>query len=130
MSEKLTSKQQKFIEYFVILNHVTNAAKAAGYSEKTAHVQGSEMLKKPKIKNAIAEQRKRLTESLQNKFLAHAEEAISVHLEVMRSHEATPQSRLNAAKDILDRAGFKAPDKSEFTGGIASKIEISFVDPD
>jgi phage terminase small subunit len=130
MSEELTGKQQKFIEHFVILNHVTNAAKAAGYSEKTAHVQGSEMLKKLKIQKAIAEQRKRLTETLQNKFLAHAEEAINIHLEVMRNDEATAQSRLNAAKDILDRAGFKAPDKSELTGGIASKIEISFVEPD
>jgi Terminase small subunit len=130
MSEELTGKQQNFIEHFVLLNHITNAAKAAGYSEKTAHVQGSDLLKKPKIQAAIVEKRKQLTESLQYKFLMYSEEAISIHLEVMRSEDAPFQSRLNAAKDILDRAGFKAVDKNELTGSIANKIEISFVDPE
>jgi phage terminase small subunit len=130
MSDDLTIKQLNFVEQYVLLNHVTNAAKAAGYSEKTAHVQGSDLLKKPKIQTAIADRRKHLTDSLQNKFLIHSEEAISTHLEVMRNEDAPFQTRLNAAKDILDRAGFKATEKNEISGGLASKVEISFVDPE
>jgi phage terminase small subunit len=105
MMEGLTSKQEKFIEQFVLLNHVTNATKAAGYSDKTAHVQGSNLLKKLKIQEAVSERRKQLTESLNNKFLTHVEEAILIQLEIMRQEDAPPQTRLNATKDILDRAG-------------------------
>lgn len=130
MTEVLTSKQEKFIEQFVLLNHVTNAAKAAGYSDKTAHVQGSNLLKKLKIQEAISDRRKQLTESLHNKFLTYVEEAILIQLEIMRQEDAPAQTRLNATKEILDRAGFKPAEKREINGDMTGKIEFCFVDPD
>lgn len=58
MSNKNISPQQElFCQEYVALSHVTNAAKAAGYSEKTAHVQGSVLLKQLKIQKRVRELR-------------------------------------------------------------------------
>lgn len=55
MSGKLAPMQLLFVrEYLVDLN-ATQAAIRAGYSEKTADVQGHQLLKKPLVGNAIAE---------------------------------------------------------------------------
>lgn len=50
---KLTGKQQRFVEEYLIDLNVTQAAIRAGYSEKTAYSIGHELLKKPEIENAI-----------------------------------------------------------------------------
>nr|DAQ89762.1 MAG TPA: Terminase small subunit [Caudoviricetes sp.] len=52
---KLTDKQKRFIEEYLIDLNATQAAIRAGYSEKTAYSIGEENLKKPEIKRAIAE---------------------------------------------------------------------------
>lgn len=50
---KLTHKQQRFIEEYVIDGNATQAAIRAGYSENTAYSIGEENLKKPEIKEMI-----------------------------------------------------------------------------
>lgn len=50
---KLTDKQKRFIEEYLIDLNATQAAIRAGYSEKTAYSIGEENLKKPVIKQAI-----------------------------------------------------------------------------
>lgn len=50
---KLTDKQKRFIEEYLIDLNATQAAIRAGYSEKTAYSIGEENLKKPEIKRAI-----------------------------------------------------------------------------
>ena len=55
MTSKLTSKQERFVnEYLVDLN-ATQAAIRAGYSRNTAATIGCENLRKPNVKQAIAE---------------------------------------------------------------------------
>ena len=49
----LNPKQKKFIEFYVRDQNATEAAKQAGYSEKTAYAQGSALLKHPEIKSEI-----------------------------------------------------------------------------
>ena len=51
---KLTNKQKRFVEEYIIDFNATRAAKAAGYSASTAYASGAENLKKPQIKEAIA----------------------------------------------------------------------------
>jgi phage terminase small subunit len=51
----LTPKQEQFVEEYLIDVNATQTALRAGYSEKTAHVIGSENLRKPAISAAIAE---------------------------------------------------------------------------
>lgn len=52
---KLTAKQQRFIEEYLIDLNATQAAIRAGYSVKTANEQGSQLLAKLSIQQAIAE---------------------------------------------------------------------------
>lgn len=52
---KLTAKQQRFVEEYLIDLNATQAAIRAGYSEKTAHSIGAENLIKPEIQKAISD---------------------------------------------------------------------------
>lgn len=52
---KLTAKQERFVEEYLIDLNATRAAIDAGYSPKTAKVIGHENLTKPYISAAIAE---------------------------------------------------------------------------
>ena len=50
---KLTPKQQRFVEEYLVDLNATQAAIRAGYSERTAEVIGHENLRKPKIQGFI-----------------------------------------------------------------------------
>lgn len=54
---KLTEKQKRFCDEYLIDLNATQAAIRAGYSKKTAFAIGSENLRKPLIKERIAERR-------------------------------------------------------------------------
>jgi len=57
MSEgKLTVKQRRFVAEYCIDANATRAAKAAGYSEDTAHAIGHENLSKPEVRQEIDRQ--------------------------------------------------------------------------
>lgn len=55
MARKLTDKQQRFVDEYLIDLNATQAAIRAGYSVKTANEQGSQLLAKLSIQQAIAE---------------------------------------------------------------------------
>ena len=52
---KLTEKQQRFVDEYLIDLNATQAAIRAGYSAKTANEQGSRLLANVKIQQAISE---------------------------------------------------------------------------
>ena len=52
---KLTEKQQRFVEEYLIDLNATQAAIRAGYSAKTADQQGSRMLANVKVQQAVSE---------------------------------------------------------------------------
>lgn len=52
---KLTDKQQRFVDEYLIDLNATQAAIRAGYSVRTADQQGSRMLANVKVKQAVAE---------------------------------------------------------------------------
>ena len=52
-TKKLTPKQHRFVEEYLIDLNATKAAARARYSEKTARQIGSENLSKPAIQEAI-----------------------------------------------------------------------------
>jgi phage terminase small subunit len=66
MKEKLTVKQQKFIEGYLIHGNATKAYYEAGYKAKSDNIAGVEahkLLKNPKIKNTIDENMKQRSEN-------------------------------------------------------------------
>lgn len=84
---KLTVKQKKFADEYIICGNATEAAIKAGYSKKTATVMASENLTKPNIKNYIEER----LEAIQNEKIADQREVMEFLTAVMRGEttEAT-----------------------------------------
>jgi phage terminase small subunit len=82
MSE-LTPKQERFIDEYIKDLNATQAAIKAGYSEKTAGVQGSTLLKNPKISEAI----KNRLEDIKSDSIADATEVLEYFTKVMRREE-------------------------------------------
>lgn len=80
---KLTIKQKKFADEYIISGNATEAAIKAGYSKKTASVIGNENLRKPYIKSYIDEQMKELEE----KSIANQKEVLQYLTRVMRGKE-------------------------------------------
>ena len=62
---KLTAKQERFVDEYLVDLNATAAARRAGYSEKTAEVIGYENLRKPQIMAAIHERQQNLQGKLE-----------------------------------------------------------------
>lgn len=77
---KMTAKQQRFCDEYLIDLNATQAAIRAGYSEKTAYSIGNENLKKPEIKEYIE---KRMAEK-QKELIADQDEVMKYLSAVMR----------------------------------------------
>lgn len=73
MAGKLTAKQERFVQEYLIDLNATQAAIRAGYPEKTARSVGGENLTKPAISSAIEAAQKKLaarTEVTQDMVIA------------------------------------------------------------
>lgn len=77
---KLTEKQRRFVDYYVETGNASEAARRAGYSEKTAGWIGQENLQKPTIKAAVDA---RLRE-LEGKRIAKADEVLQFLTSILR----------------------------------------------
>lgn len=80
---KLTAKQERFVQEYLIDLNATQAAIRAGYSKKTAGVIGVENLKKPYIREAIEEKLKQIDDEK----TADAKEIREFWTRVMRGDE-------------------------------------------
>lgn len=119
---KLTEKQRRFVDYYIETGNASEAARRAGYSEKTAGWIGQENLQKPTIKAAIDA---RLRE-LEGKRIANAAEALEFLTSALRGEvtdenvvvegtgegcseariietRISSKDRLNAAQQLLKR---------------------------
>ena len=77
---KLTEKQRRFADEYIRTGNIRQSAILAGYSEKTAHVVGSENIRKPNIKAYID---KRL-EDLRKESIAEQDEILQFLTKVVR----------------------------------------------
>ncbi len=80
---KLTPKQKLFADYYIENPNATEAAKKAGYSEKTARAIGTENLSKPNILQYIDE---RMSEKSE-KLVAKQDEILSYLTSIMRGEQ-------------------------------------------
>lgn len=96
----MNARQRKFVaEYLVDLN-ATQAAKRAGYSEKTAYSIGQENLKKPEIKAEIDRQ----LQEMQQKTIADATEVMQYLTSVMRGEQVEETVVVEATGDFCSKA--------------------------
>ena len=77
---KLTLKQQRFADEYIICGNATQAAIKAGYSEKTAYSQGQRLLKNVEIKSVL----KKRTEELFDERAMSVAEALAISASIAR----------------------------------------------
>lgn len=80
---KLTERQKAFCDYYIETLNATEAARRAGYSERTAKEMGYENLTKPHIRAYIQERMKQMDKER----IASAEEVLEYLTRVMRGEE-------------------------------------------
>lgn len=109
--EKMTAKQKRFCDEYLIDLNATRAAIRAGYSEKNARNIGCENLAKPNIKAYIDE---RMAEK-ESELIADQDEVLKYLTSVLRGES---QSDIVVVEGVGDgcsvaRAMGKAPDEKE-----------------
>ena len=122
---ELTAKQRRFVEAYD--GNATQAAIAAGYSEKTAEVIGHENLRKPKI---LAEIKSRET-IRSTPLIASRAERQQFWSSVMRDKEQMMRDRLKAA-ELLGKSEADFIERQEITGRdgapLVDAVTVKFVD--
>ena len=103
---ELTPRQKAFADYYLETGNATEAAKRAGYSEKTARQIGTENLAKPYISEYIAERQKQV----EDKRIADISEVLQFFTSVMRGEvkdqfdfDPSLSDRLSAGKELMKR---------------------------
>ena len=103
---KLTPKQKAFADEYLICGNATEAAKKAGYSEKTAGIIGFENLRKPNVSEYIAERQKQIDDSR----IADVKEVMQFYSSVLRGEikdqfdiDASLSDRLAAGRELMKR---------------------------
>ena len=126
-NNEIRNQQKDFVKHYLALRkkNATQAAINAGYSKKTASSQASQLLKNTKVLEFMKEEEKALTEALWEEFTFDALEAREVMYDIMNDPDARDSDRLAAAKDLLDRAGFKPADKVEHSGKDGEAISFN-----
>ena len=122
----LTAMQAKFVEAYCSGKYktTTEIAIAAGYSEKSACSQASQLLKNPKVLKKIEERQAELRDYIQKRFSFIAKLALDVLVQAMLNPETSTKDRTIIARDLLDRAGYKPAEKTELTGALSVGLVV------
>ena len=118
---KLTEKQKKLVDTLVATgDSIKNCAKLAGYSDGEAgRVSASKALKTPHVQQYMMQ-------VVTNSIGLNATKALKRIVDLSDSAKSE-YVQLEASKDILDRAGYKAPDKvmHSHVGNISVNIDLT-----
>jgi phage terminase small subunit len=118
---KITEKQKKLVDTLVAKGcSIKQASEEAGYAKgESGRVSASKALRVPNVQQYMMQ-------TISDSMSLNATKALNKIVSL--SHNAKSEYvSLEASKDILDRAGFKAPDKvmHSHVGNIDVKIDLS-----
>ena len=140
ITQKLTQKQQRFVDEYIISGNATQSAIKAGYSKRSAYSVGQENLRKPVIKAAID---KRNAE-IESEKTADMTEVMEYLTSIMRGEQTESvatakgiyndvpvgaKDRIKAAELIGKRHGAWT-DKKEINGNLDIEIGMGDYDDD
>lgn len=116
----LTEQKQQFIEEYIKLKckNATKAAINAGYSEKSASAQASQLLKNCEVAEYLKKRKAELAQDLRDEFIFDALEAKKAMYDIMVDPNADNRDKITIAKDFLDRAGFKPGEEVKLSGSV------------
>lgn len=109
--KKLTAKQQRFCDEYLIDLNATQAAIRAGYSEKSARQMATENMTKPSIKEYIE---KRMDEK-EKKLIANQDEVLKYLTSVLRGESESEEIVIENVGDFTSEARTmkKAPSEKD-----------------
>ena len=99
--QKFTQKQRAFVEHYLKCGNAAEAARLAGYSQKTARSIGEENLTKPDIRQLINEK----IAQAEAERIASAEEVLEYFTRIMRNKAVPISERSRAAEALGKRYG-------------------------
>ena len=118
---RLTEKQKKLVDTLVANGgSVKNASQVAGYSKgESGRVSATKALKTPHVQQYMMQ-------AIADSMGMNATKALNKIVQ-LSSNAKSEYVSLEASKDLLDRAGFKAPDKvmHSHVGNINVKIDLT-----
>ena len=111
MAKRMTAKQRRFCDEYLIDLNATQAAIRAGYSKKTAYSIGVENLKKPVIKRYLDER----MEEKDKELIADQDEVLKYLTSVLRGNSRSSVVVVESTGDYCSEAREmkKAPDEKE-----------------
>lgn len=111
----LTTKQQRFVDEYLIDGNGARAARSAGYSENSARQIATENLSKPYIQTAIAEKRQQTAEKLE----LRKEHVLVAHIEAINLArvQGQPMAMISGAREIGKLMGFYGAEVVEILMG-------------
>lgn len=117
----LNERQKAFCEYYASCLNATEAAKKAGYSEKTAYSSGQRLLKHVEVQRYVKEH----VSKAHSERIATANEVLEYLTETMRNEEETRRERTKAAELLGKRfALFIDRQEAEHDNGIQVNVVI------
>lgn len=93
---KLTQKQKRFVDEYLVSGNATQAALKAGYSKKAAKQIGTENLSKPSIKAYVDER----SAEIASAKIASAREVMEFYSRVLRGEE-TEEVPMSTADEVV-----------------------------
>lgn len=140
ITQKLTQKQQRFVDEYIILGNATQAAIKAGYSKKTAKQMGTENLAKPIVKTAIEKRNEEIKsektadmtevmEYLSSVMRGEQTESVATAKGVYENVEVSAKDRIKAAELIGKRNGAWT-DRKVISGDVQIDVGIGDYDDD
>ena len=116
-TNQLTTRQQAFIDNLLTNGGTaTQCAIKAGYSKKSAKVEASRLLKQDKVLKALQQQAM--------KTLGYRSISALDTVSNLSANANSEYVRLEASKDILDRAGIRNEDSQQAQLGNAIQVNI------
>ena len=140
ISEKLTQKQQRFVDEYIISGNATQAAIKAGYSKRSAQQTGAENLLKPvikaeldrrnaEIKSAKTADMQEVMEYLASVMRGEQTESVATAKGIYNNVPVSAKDRIKAAELIGKRHGAWT-DKKEISGNMNIDIGMGDYDED
>lgn len=100
------AKRLEFANAYAELGNATQAAIRAGVPQSSAHSMGYRWLRDERVASMVRD-------AIDDRLKTLGPLAVGVLEELMVSNHVSPQTRLQAARDVLDRLGWVPPRRAE-----------------
>ena len=117
--DKLTEKQERWLDEYIKCNDYTTASRNAGYTGSNDNLRAIGYQNSLKFKDLLAERRQELSKEIKSDTIASLEEIFEYWTETFKDEYVKNSDRLKAS-ELLAKA----------KGGFVEKVEVKKVDTD